>query len=181
MPTGQTQVRMAKPIRRQCPLFSLSQCRSRSMFLLKCSVLALLAVHLSASSASPSAQRPFGSSKGTNTPGVGFEEVDCSTWKLDIKPPLRCFFFETPLHYNNAADNRTARLAVLHYPAGAGKTPREQVQGSLFLNQGGPGVSGVQFLIESAEKYDKLVTNGAYDLIGWDVSGTHPFLLWSFQ
>lgn len=76
-----------------------------------------------------------------------------------------------PLDYTNASDPRNASIAVAVYPAGGGKTPKEDILGSLILNPGGPGGSGIQFVQVAAEGLDKKF-EGRYNIVGFDPRGT---------
>jgi pimeloyl-ACP methyl ester carboxylesterase len=58
-------------------------------------------------------------------------------------------------------------LAVIRHVASHG----EQRIGSLFLNPGGPGDSGVAAVKERGESLDAL-TAGRFDIVGWDVRGS---------
>ncbi|KAG8744376.1 hypothetical protein FRC10_010263 [Ceratobasidium sp. 414] len=93
------------------------------------------------------------------------------TWEAcDPDGPAVCGRFEVPLDYANEAAGK-ASLVVARYPATKG--PKI---GTLFLNPGGPGGSGVDFILGSAEKIMTTV-GGKYDLVSWDPRGvgfTHP-------
>ncbi len=59
---------------------------------------------------------------------------------------------------NADKDSRNASLAVIFYPAGAGKTPKHEVLGSLLTNPGGPGGSGFEFIArQNAAKNNELL------------------------
>jgi len=97
--------------------------------------------------------------------------------------PFVCGKLGAPLDYTNEADPRNASLAVIVYPAGGGVTPQEEVLGSLLLNPGGPGVSGV-WMVGEGQWYDEplvehldRVLEGKYNLVGFDPRGagsTYP-------
>jgi hypothetical protein len=72
--------------------------------------------------------------------------IPTKCWKKSIEAPFECFYLYAPLDYLNTSDARTAKLAVVKYPAGGGKTPKEDVLGTLLINFGGPGGSGVTSL-----------------------------------
>ncbi|QRV77165.1 Abhydrolase domain-containing protein [Ceratobasidium sp. AG-Ba] len=83
----------------------------------------------------------------------------------------QCGRFEVPLDYQNASAGK-ASLAVARYPA-----TKQPKLGTLLLNPGGPGASGVQFITGTAAKVISNATGGQYDLVSWDPRGvglTHP-------
>ncbi|KAG8721739.1 hypothetical protein FRC08_010620 [Ceratobasidium sp. 394] len=83
----------------------------------------------------------------------------------------QCGRFEVPLDYQNATAGK-ASLAVARYLA-----TRQPKLGTLFLNPGGPGGSGVDLILSSASELIGLYGNGQYDLVSWDPRGvglTHP-------
>ncbi|KAG8931574.1 hypothetical protein FRC02_002502 [Tulasnella sp. 418] len=77
---------------------------------------------------------------------------------------FECGKFEVPLDYANSAVG-TAKLSVVRYRATA-----PSKLGTVFLNPGGPGESGVEFLTRSADTLSTL-SHGAYDLVSWDPRG----------
>ncbi|RPD63528.1 hypothetical protein L227DRAFT_651139 [Lentinus tigrinus ALCF2SS1-6] len=76
---------------------------------------------------------------------------------------LSCGFLDVPLDYHNPFAG-TARLAVIKASATG---PR---RGSLFVNYGGPGESGVQDMIQYEDDLLAL-SGGVYDVISWDPRG----------
>lgn len=87
-------------------------------------------------------------------------------------PQLECGTLYAPLDYTSANDTRQARISIIRYKAGGGKTKREDVLGSLLVNPGGPGGSGVGLVA------NPLFTNitdrnlaGKYDLVSFDPRG----------
>lgn len=92
--------------------------------------------------------------------------------------PFKCSYMHAPLDHLNSSDTRTAKLAVAFYPAGAGKTSKKEILGTVLLNPGGPGGSGVGFLTTKSSRYQGLRTaeaidqlfKGRYNLLSWDVS-----------
>lgn len=81
-----------------------------------------------------------------------------------------CGTLYTPLDYTNSTDPRLAEIAIVRYKAGAGKTNREDVLGSLIMNPGGPGESGHVQIMERSSKTDE-VLEGKYDLVSFDTRG----------
>ncbi|KAG8955757.1 hypothetical protein FRC03_011091 [Tulasnella sp. 419] len=80
-------------------------------------------------------------------------------WKPCFRENTECVGLAVPLDYANPSAG-SARLAVIRYKATA--TPR---LGSLFLNPGGPGGSGVQLVELSGRTFSNL-TGGHYDIVG---------------
>ncbi|KAI0830715.1 TAP-like protein-domain-containing protein [Trametes gibbosa] len=82
---------------------------------------------------------------------------------LGIDPNLSCAFFEIPLDYHNASAG-TGKLALIKANATAIR------RGTMFLNPGGPGVSGIQ-TINSTSALVLNFTGGEYDVVSWDPRG----------
>jgi pimeloyl-ACP methyl ester carboxylesterase len=81
-------------------------------------------------------------------------------------PGLECARVPVPLDWEHP-DGRTLSLAVIRRPA---SRPEHRI-GSLFVNPGGPGDSGVGAVVEGGERLDAL-TGGRFDIVGWDVRGS---------
>jgi hypothetical protein len=104
--------------------------------------------------------------------------VPTKCWKKRIEAPFECYYLHAPLDYLSTSDDRTAKLAVVKYPAGGGKTPKEDILGTLLINFGGPGGAGVGGLTHNGPRYNgatpaeafDLMMNGRYNIISWDVS-----------
>ncbi|KAG8916714.1 hypothetical protein FRC02_003627 [Tulasnella sp. 418] len=90
-------------------------------------------------------------------------------WKPCFRENTECVGLAVPLDYANPSAG-SARLAVIRYKATA--TPR---LGTLFLNPGGPGGSGVQLVELSGRTFSNL-TGGHYDIVGWDPRGINNSL-----
>jgi len=73
-------------------------------------------------------------------------------------PLFQCGFLKVPLDYHNLSRG-DATLAVARYPAIA---PRRL--GSIFVNPGGPGASGVQFLVSAGPVLSQML-DGKYDIV----------------
>ncbi|KAG8736012.1 hypothetical protein FRC10_009885 [Ceratobasidium sp. 414] len=83
----------------------------------------------------------------------------------------QCGRFEVPLDYHNATAGK-ASLAVARYLA-----TKQPKLGTLFLNPGGPGGSGVDLILGAAAELIASYGDGQYDLVSWDPRGvglTHP-------
>ncbi|MGO1173373.1 MAG: alpha/beta hydrolase, partial [Actinomycetaceae bacterium] len=77
---------------------------------------------------------------------------------------FECADIEVPLDYD-APDGETITLAVNRLPASGG-----EAVGSMLINPGGPGGSGVEFLEFATQTISPEVTE-AYDIIGFDPRG----------
>ncbi|KAI0698769.1 TAP-like protein-domain-containing protein [Earliella scabrosa] len=78
-------------------------------------------------------------------------------------PTLSCGFLEVPIDYHDRSVG-TGRLAVVKANATG-----ERV-GSLLMNPGGPGVSGLQELSRLAPQLLSMA-GGSYDIVSWDPRG----------
>ena len=89
----------------------------------------------------------------------------------DCRDGHECAKLEVPLDYA-APEGDTITLALLRVPA----TEPDQRVGSLVVNPGGPGVSGVDYAA-SAESYFGSEVLAAFDVVGFDprgVAGSTP-------
>ncbi|KAL1742724.1 Alpha/Beta hydrolase protein [Schizophyllum fasciatum] len=98
---------------------------------------------------------------------AGIDWLPCS----DLDPTyssgdanVACGFYEVPLDWADEAVG-TAKLAVALYPA------TQERRGSIFVNPGGPGGSGVEFLLQDAANIS-ITTGGHYDIVSWDPRGS---------
>ncbi|KZT53796.1 alpha/beta-hydrolase [Calocera cornea HHB12733] len=85
---------------------------------------------------------------------------------------IECGRLEVPLDYFNP-DAGVASLALAKYPA---TNKVEKKLGTLFLNPGGPGGSGVNFVYRTGRNISELL-DGRYDIVSWDprgINGTTP-------
>lgn len=78
---------------------------------------------------------------------------------------FECATVEAPLDWADPGGERI-RLALVKQPALGGDPI-----GSLFVNPGGPGASGVNFIAESIDFAVGEPLQQAYDVIGWDPRG----------
>ncbi|OJT07419.1 hypothetical protein TRAPUB_1739 [Trametes pubescens] len=98
----------------------------------------------------------------TNSSAAAIQWATCDP-ALAIDPSLSCGFFEVPLDYHNASVG-IGKLALIKANATASR------RGTMFLNPGGPGVSG----IETLNSISALVLNstgGEFDIVSWDPRG----------
>jgi hypothetical protein len=82
-------------------------------------------------------------------------------------PRLQCAAIRVPLDWDRP-NGRTIRLAVIRHLA---SKPAERI-GTLFINPGGPGDSGVHLVSGDPEGVDAL-GGGRFDGVSWDPRGTN--------
>lgn len=116
----------------------------------------------------PSPSPSSSPTRGPSSVGVpeGFEEfygqeVDWSSCGED--DDFECATFEAPMDWSDP-DSERIDLAVMRLPATG------ESQGSLLMNPGGPGASGMEFVEGFAGMMDDEI-KAAYDLVGWDPRG----------
>jgi pimeloyl-ACP methyl ester carboxylesterase len=78
-----------------------------------------------------------------------------------------CASYQVPVDYNHI-DSNTFTLQVLKHPA---NTPTKKI-GTLILNPGGPGGSGVDYAYNADTDVSKSIEN-VYDLVGFDPRGVN--------
>jgi pimeloyl-ACP methyl ester carboxylesterase len=77
---------------------------------------------------------------------------------------FQCGTVTVPLDYSNP-NGFAIKLALIRKPV----TDRSHRIGALLMNPGGPGLSGVEFLRQSASSFTRL--NARFDLVGFDPRG----------
>jgi pimeloyl-ACP methyl ester carboxylesterase len=98
----------------------------------------------------------------------GIQWQNCSIFnETSNDPNLACAYYEVPLDYNDPKAGK-ARLAVAKYAATAPKL------GTLFVNPGGPGGSGVDFVTTTGKELSSIFW-GKYDIVSWDPRGVGAF------
>jgi pimeloyl-ACP methyl ester carboxylesterase len=137
-------------------------------------VLALLAGCTSGSdqsSTSTSTAASSGNAGGTVTSGSsaapGSSGAAAGIAWTSCGDGFECATVPVPLDWS-APDGEQINLAVIKHPA----TKPDQRIGTMFLDPGGPGVSGSDFVRDGSDDIDKW-GDGRFDLIGWDLRGTH--------
>jgi len=88
----------------------------------------------------------------------------------ECNPPgedLQCARIRVPLDWDRP-NGRTIRLALIRHLA---SKPAERI-GTMFLNPGGPGLSGVDTIQGDPEGIDAL-GGGRFDVVSWDPRGTN--------
>ncbi|KAJ1300924.1 hypothetical protein OPQ81_003350 [Rhizoctonia solani] len=92
----------------------------------------------------------------------GFNWGDCGP----DTPNLReCSTFEVPLDWEDPSAGK-ARLAVARY-----KATKQPKLGTLFVNPGGPGESGVGLILSMNAEVLSNTSGGQYDILSWDPRG----------
>ncbi|KAK1219193.1 hypothetical protein PQX77_018103 [Marasmius sp. AFHP31] len=82
-------------------------------------------------------------------------------------PPMQCARFEVPLNHSQPEDGKTAAIAVIKYPAAANASTQG---GPIFFNPGGPGISGVEMVVNGGAGLQKIVGT-QFDFVSFDPRG----------
>lgn len=103
---------------------------------------------------------------GTSTasPALG-DTPDPVSWE-DCGGGFECATVEVPLDYTDLAAGTTG-LALIRLPAESGG----QRLGSLFVNPGGPGASGIEFVRQAARFVFSPQLRASFDIVGFDPRG----------
>ncbi len=83
----------------------------------------------------------------------------------DDFPGIECATVRVPLDYDDP-DGPTTKLALARLPA----SNKSRI-GTLFLNPGGPGGSGVDLVLFGFADFVSFVTDGRFDIVGFDPRG----------
>lgn len=87
------------------------------------------------------------------------------TW-TDCGGGAQCATAIAPLDWENPGEGDDIELALVRHPATGG-----QSQGSLFINPGGPGASGFDFVRDSVDFAVSADLQREFDIVGWDPRG----------
>lgn len=90
---------------------------------------------------------------------------ECS-YPWDAGVPVSCATLEVPLDYTDDANAETLQLDLIKVAAS-----KEPVLGSMLINPGGPGSSGVKAVVDNTQDF-QIVAGGQYNIIGFDPRGT---------
>ena len=126
---------------------------------------ATTAVPSSAAPATTAAPRPRHrrlAAPSTTGPGTG-TGID---WE-PCEPGFECAKVPVPLDWSDPTGEQI-ELAVIRYPA---TKPDERI-GSMFVNPGGPGDTGVGSVLDSSSELSES-GDGRFDIVSWDPRGTH--------
>lgn len=87
---------------------------------------------------------------------------------------FQCARLEVPLDWTTAGDNRTIAVAMVKLPAVVSNDD-PTFGGSVFVNPGGPGASGVNFLVKNGATLQRVLVDKPgvrhYELISFDPRG----------
>jgi len=78
-----------------------------------------------------------------------------------------CAVIRAPLDWSDIEGMRDVELALVRQPATG------SAQGSLFVNPGGPGASGFDFVASSVDRAVGPGLREAFDIVGWDPRGVN--------
>ena len=78
-----------------------------------------------------------------------------------------CATVVAPLDWDNPGVGDDVQLALSRYEA------RGRSQGSLFVNPGGPGASGYEFVLDNVDFAVSPALRDSFDIIGWDPRGVN--------
>lgn len=92
-----------------------------------------------------------------------------------------CGYLDVPLDYTNTSDPRIVRLAITKFqvsglahvghqsaPSAGHKSAR-----TIVIEPGGPGGSGTSYAFRAAEKVTQRLSDGQFDVLGWDPRGVN--------
>jgi pimeloyl-ACP methyl ester carboxylesterase len=102
-----------------------------------------------------------GSGRGSAAAGAGVPRI---TWAA-CGPQLECATVPVPLDWAHPGGPAIALAVARHLASHPG-----QRIGSLFVNPGGPGESGVGYVANRGQALDAM-TGGRFDIVGWDLRG----------
>lgn len=96
------------------------------------------------------------------------EPIDWQPCGFGHHPALECARYPVPLSYSSPFGAKIT-ISLIRQPA----FNSDMRKGSLFLNPGGPGGSGVQMLVNAGQHLFTAEVRESYDLIGFDPRGTN--------
>ncbi|CAL3967424.1 unnamed protein product [Diplocarpon coronariae] len=101
---------------------------------------------------------------------LGLASASSLTW-TPCGDGLDCATLTVPLEYgasSSGAKSGEAQIALARYNA---TSPSSERLGSMLVNPGGPGGAGATFVKAGAGAAISAITDGRYDIIGWDPRG----------
>lgn len=108
--------------------------------------------------------KPADKPPATNTPeGLGEFYGQALSWHA-CSDGMQCTMVKAPVNWDSPSDG-TIELAVIRHRASG------TALGSLLVNPGGPGGSGVDFVSAGAESAVSSTLAENYDVVGWDPRG----------
>lgn len=109
-----------------------------------------------------------GSADGSNGPAtVDAYYAQSAKWS-DCGDGAQCATVLAPLDWENVSAKNPVRLKLTRHSATGSKR-----LGSVFINPGGPGASGADFVAKSVDSAASARLQQSYDIIGWDPRGVN--------
>jgi hypothetical protein len=111
---------------------------------------------------------PIGDNYGTNKSSLTWTPCDLgfpATQQANIDAhgaPLYCAALKVPLDYTNSKNSEMVDLQLIKIEA-----TKQPIKGSIIMNPGGPGASGVKEVSEKGPMYRE-VFGGQWNVIGFD-------------
>ncbi|KAI1810093.1 Alpha/Beta hydrolase protein [Poronia punctata] len=100
--------------------------------------------------------------------------------KYDGRSIYLCGYLDVPLDYTNQSDSRIARLAVTKLQVTGLSQTVTALEGTsertIVIEPGGPGGSGTSYVWRAAEEITNRLSDGKYDVLGWDPRGVNASL-----
>ncbi|KAF9262959.1 alpha/beta-hydrolase [Marasmius fiardii PR-910] len=93
--------------------------------------------------------------------------TDLSRW-VECYGPYQCARLQVPLNYSSTDDGKTVVIAMIKVPANTTMTGPSQ--GPVFVNPGGPGVSGIQLIQLLGESLHGVIGQ-QFDVVSFDPRG----------
>ncbi|KAI1799141.1 Alpha/Beta hydrolase protein [Daldinia bambusicola] len=101
-----------------------------------------------------------------------------------------CGYLDVPLDYTNKTEPRIVRLAVTKYQVSGlarvdtaqqpisptGRSAGSKSERTIIVNPGGPGASGTLLVWRAGEDFTKRLSDGRFDVLGWDPRGVNASL-----
>ncbi len=113
---------------------------------------------------SPSPMEPPSDDESAPTPGLERYYAQQASWE-SCREAMLCSTIEVPLDYADPGGD-TIELSLIKVPAGS----KRQRVGSLLVNPGGPGGSGVEYAARASSYFGTEILQ-AFDIIGFDPRG----------
>ncbi|MBT1018676.1 alpha/beta hydrolase [Canibacter sp. lx-72] len=88
----------------------------------------------------------------------------CPNTNLATPRDAECAYIEAPLDWSKPEAKEAVKLQLTKLPSKS-----ENPKGTIFANPGGPGASGVNFVLGSAQAFEQL--RETYDIVGWAPRG----------
>jgi pimeloyl-ACP methyl ester carboxylesterase len=96
-----------------------------------------------------------------------------------------CGYLDVPLDYTNDSETRIARLAITKFQVAGLSPTKASTTGSVLgtrskrtivIEPGGPGGSGTNYVWRAAEDITNRLSDGQFDVLGWDPRGVNVSL-----